>query len=63
MAKVDVKGADASPVFRYLRHKTPSTPAATWNFGVYYVVGKDGYARAFPDVSPASLADLIKDEL
>ena len=53
----------AAPVFRYLRRVTPKTPAASWNFGVYYVVGRDGYAKAFPDVSPASLASTIKEEL
>jgi hypothetical protein len=40
-----------------------SLPDARADFGVYYVVGRDGYARAFPDTSPALLADAIRAEL
>ena len=63
MAKVDVNGPNSHAVFRYLKHKTPKVPRISWNFGVYYVVGRDGYARAFPDTSPALLADAIRAEL
>ena len=40
-----------------------SLPDARADFGVYYVVGRDGYARAFPDTSPAQLAEAIRAEL
>ena len=63
MAKVDVNGPNSHAVFRYLKHKTPKVPRIGWNFGVYYVVGRDGYARAFPDTSPAQLSDAIRAEL
>ena len=63
MAKVDVNGPNSHAVFRYLKHKTPKVPRIGWNFGVYYVVGRDGYARAFPDTSPALLSDAIRAEL
>ena len=42
MAKVDVNGPNSHAVFRYLKHKTPKVPLISWNFGVYYVVGRDG---------------------
>lgn len=63
MAKVDVNGPNSHAVFRYLKHKTPKVPRISWNFGVYYVVGRDGYARAFPDTSPAQFSDAIRAEL
>jgi glutathione peroxidase len=63
MAKVEVNGVNSHGVFKYLKHATPAVPRIAWNFGVYYLVGRDGYARAFPDTSPARLAGAVRAEL
>mmetsp|Transcript_24274 Transcript_24274/g.72843 ORF Transcript_24274/g.72843 Transcript_24274/m.72843 type:complete len:111 (-) Transcript_24274:119-451(-) len=62
MDKVDVTGPGAHDVFRFLKTAAPQA-TISWNFGVYYVVSKDGEVRAFQDVTPASLTDVIRDDL
>ena len=42
--KIDVNGADASPLFKYLKHESPGilgTEAIKWNF-TKFLVNKDG---------------------
>jgi glutathione peroxidase len=58
MSKVDVNGAGASLVYKYLKSK--AGPASiTWNFATYYVVGPDGSVEAFSGVEPIELKDTI----
>ncbi|KAJ1451119.1 thioredoxin-like protein [Pelagophyceae sp. CCMP2097] len=62
MAKVDVQGPKASPVFKFLAGETANEPI-TWNFGIYYVISKAGVVTAFPNVSPAALSESLRREL
>ena len=41
MAKVDVNGADASPVWNFLKEQTNSGDVS-WNFAAKFIVNKDG---------------------
>ena len=65
-AKVDVNGADAHPVFRWLRTEKGGLlgDAIKWNF-TKFLVGKDGQviARYAPTTKPESLADDIRTAL
>ena len=59
MAKVDVNGADAAPLFHWLGHEAPGLLGSTsikWNF-TKFLVGKDGQVlkRYAPQDTPASL--------
>mmetsp|Transcript_7750 Transcript_7750/g.32059 ORF Transcript_7750/g.32059 Transcript_7750/m.32059 type:complete len:87 (-) Transcript_7750:1379-1639(-) len=58
MAKVDVNGPSAHPVYAYLKAKT-STPRIPWNFGVYFVVDADGVATAHPGAHPSELRPIV----
>lgn len=42
MDKVDVNGPNTSPVFEFLKGATDDSSDVQWNFGSYWVVGKDG---------------------
>ncbi|NBT56032.1 MAG: glutathione peroxidase [Betaproteobacteria bacterium] len=60
MAKVDVNGADAHPLYQWLCAEAPGllgTKAIKWNF-TKFLVGKDGQVlkRYAPTDTPASLA-------
>lgn len=60
MAKVDVNGAEADPVWRYLTQEKPGLlglPAIKWNF-TKFLVGRDGHVveRYAPQTRPAKLA-------
>jgi glutathione peroxidase len=64
MAKVEVNGSDADPLFKWLTSEAPGllgTKAIKWNF-TKFLVGKDGHVirRYAPTDKPESLAGDIK---
>ena len=63
-AKVDVNGADAHPLFRYLTHDKPGilgTEAIKWNF-TKFLIDRDGVpvARYAPRTRPEELETPIR---
>lgn len=42
MEKVEVNGPNTSPVFVFLKGATDDSGDVEWNFGSYWIVGKDG---------------------
>ena len=67
MAKVDVNGAQASPLYRWLCAEAPGllgSKAIKWNF-TKFLVGKDGQVirRYAPQDTPAKLADDVEAAL
>ena len=67
MAKVDVNGDGADPLFKWLTAEAPGilgTKAIKWNF-TKFLVGKDGQVlkRYRPQESPGKLARDIEDAL
>ena len=62
-AKIDVNGADAHPLYRWLKEQKPGllgTEGIKWNF-TKFLVGRDGQVikRYAPTEAPASLTDDI----
>ena len=60
MAKIEVNGADAHPLYRWLTKEAPGvlgTQAIKWNF-TKFLIGKDGHIikRYAPTDTPQSLA-------
>jgi glutathione peroxidase len=68
MSKVDVNGANADPVFKWLKAEKPRLwgllPAVLWNFEKF-LIGKDGKVKGrwFPSKSPEALEPMILKEL
>ena len=67
MAKIDVNGADASPLYRWLTAEAPGllgSKAIKWNF-TKFLVGKDGRVirRYAPQDAPQKLAGDIEAAL
>ncbi|MES2786160.1 MAG: glutathione peroxidase [Pseudomonadota bacterium] len=67
MAKVDVNGADADPLFKFLTKQAPGllgTTGIKWNF-TKFLVGKDGEVirRFAPADAPSDLAKDIEQAL
>jgi glutathione peroxidase len=67
MSRVDVRGAHAAPVFRWLTMQAPGllgTRAIKWNFTKFLVSG-DGRAvqRFAPRTSPEQLVPAIEEQL
>jgi glutathione peroxidase len=67
MAKIDVNGTDAPPLYRWLTAEAPGvlgTKAIKWNF-TKFLIGRDGQVirRYAPTDKPASLARDIEDAL
>ena len=67
MAKIDVNGQDASPLYRWLAAEAPGLlglKAIKWNF-TKFLVGKDGQVirRYAPQDTPAKLADDVEAAL
>lgn len=66
MAKVDVNGAAAHPVFAFLRRKAPGLlgDGIKWNF-TKFLVSRDGQAvrRFAPATEPAAMERYIEGEL
>ena len=67
MAKIDVNGAGASPLYRWLAAEAPGllgSKAIKWNF-TKFLVGKDGQVirRYAPQDTPAKLADDVEAAL
>jgi glutathione peroxidase len=67
MAKIDVNGEDAAPLYRWLTAQAPGilgTRAIKWNF-TKFLVGKDGQVvrRYAPQDAPAKLARDIEAAL
>ena len=67
MAKIDVNGAGASPLYRWLAAEAPGLlglKAIKWNF-TKFLVGKDGQVirRYAPQDTPAKLADDVEAAL
>ena len=67
MEKIDVNGADAHPVYQWLKSQAPGllgTEGIKWNF-TKFLVGKDGAVikRYAPQDTPAKMADDIEAAL
>ena len=68
MEKISVKGSNASPLFKYLKHESPGilgTEAIKWNF-TKFLVNKDGEVvkRFAPKDGGDSIEErIIKDNL
>ena len=67
MAKIDVNGGDAHPLYQWLSAEAPGllgTKAIKWNF-TKFLVGKDGQVlkRYAPTDTPKSMADDIEAAL
>jgi glutathione peroxidase len=67
MAKINVNGADAMPLYKWLTSEAPGllgSKAIKWNF-TKFLVGKDGQVikRFGPQDAPASLEKHIKAAL
>ena len=67
MAKIDVNGSDAPPLYRWLTAEAPGllgTRAIKWNF-TKFLIGRDGQVvrRYAPTDKPASLARDIETAL
>ena len=67
MHKIEVNGADAHPLYRWLTAEAPGLPgskAIKWNF-TKFLVGKDGQVirRYAPQDTPAKLADDVEAAL
>jgi glutathione peroxidase-family protein len=66
MEKIDVNGANASLVYKYMKHAT-GVASITWNFATYFVVSPDGVITAHSGVEPmelkGSVLSLLKEEL
>jgi len=67
MAKIDVNGAEATPLYRWLTAEAPGilgTKAIKWNF-TKFLIGRDGEVirRYAPTDKPESLAKDIEAEL
>ena len=67
MAKIDVNGANASPLYHWLTAEAPGllgSKAIKWNF-TKFLVGKDGQVirRYAPQDTPAKLADDVEAAL
>lgn len=63
-AKVEVNGANAHPLFKYLTHEVPGilgTEAIKWNF-TKFLIGRDGQpiARYAPGTRPEAIEDDIR---
>ena len=67
LAKLDVNGDDADPLYQYLRAAAPGTgdtDAITWNF-TKFLIGRDGEVirRIDPKVTPAEFRDEVQAAL
>jgi glutathione peroxidase len=67
MAKIEVKGASADPLYRWLTHEKRGilgTPSIKWNF-TKFLVGKDGRVirRYAPNAKPEALVRDIEAAL
>lgn len=67
LAKVDVNGSQASPVYQWLKQSAPGllgTEAIKWNF-TKFLVGKDGkvIARYSPQTAPEDISKDIEKAL
>jgi glutathione peroxidase len=67
MDKIDVNGANASLVYKYLKAKAGPAIIA-WNFATYFVVAPDGTIESHSGIEPLELKDealglLESDEL
>ena len=67
MAKINVNGADAHPLFQWLKAQAPGilgSEGIKWNF-TKFLVGKDGQvlARYAPTDTPAKIAKDIEAAL
>ena len=67
MAKIDVNGADATPLYRWLAAEAPGllgSKAIKWNF-TKFLIGRDGrvLGRYAPTDAPKSLIDDVEKAL
>ena len=56
MDKIDVNGANASVVYKFLKSKAGPTSIG-WNFATYFVVGPDGTIESHSGIEPMQLKD------
>ena len=61
MEKIDVNGATAHLVYKYLK-KVTGTTAIGWNFATYFVVDPSGNVEAHSGVEPMNLLPLILEK-
>ena len=58
MEKVNVNGADAHIVYKWLKSK--AGPARiSWNFATYFIVGPEGSVKSFSGVEPLHLKEKL----
>jgi glutathione peroxidase len=57
MSKINVNGANASIVYKYLK-KMAGPSSIGWNFATYYVVAPDGTIQSHSGVEPLELKEL-----
>jgi len=62
-AMTDVNGADAHPVFAWLKGVTRKPEDVRWNFATYWLVDKAGEAARFDGVKPTELVSEIESRL
>lgn len=67
LAKVDVNGSEADPVYKHLKAEAPGilgTEAIKWNF-TKFLIGKDGQVieRFAPNTEPKDINESIKKAL
>lgn len=62
MSKVDVNGANASLVYKYLKH-IAGPNHIRWNFATYYIISPDGDVHAYSGMEPHELKDFALEKL
>jgi glutathione peroxidase-family protein len=62
MSKIDVNGANASLVYKYLK-KMDGPLSIGWNFETYYIISPDGSIESHSGIEPLELKDLALDKL
>eukprot|EP00658_Telonema_sp_P-2_P028196 TRINITY_DN21651_c0_g3_i2.p2 TRINITY_DN21651_c0_g3~~TRINITY_DN21651_c0_g3_i2.p2 ORF type:complete len:120 (-),score=32.53 TRINITY_DN21651_c0_g3_i2:317-676(-) len=62
MAKTEVNGPNAHPVYKFLMSASKSHPIA-WNFASYFLINPTGKVSRFDGVSPIDLEEEIAQSL
>ncbi len=67
LAKIDVNGANADPIFKFLKHEAPGllgSEMIKWNF-TKFLIGKKGQVlrRYAPNTEPSEIKDDIEQAL
>lgn len=62
MEKIDVNGANAHPVYKFLKRETNILQIG-WNFATYFVIGPDGHVKAYNKQNPKSLEPILEAQI